>query len=141
MKGNHVSISGNITRDAELRTTANGNNMLTWGICWDNSRKVGDGYESVPNFFDCKCWATENQLRVIQPLLVKGNKCAITEGHLVFDQWEKNGEKFRKVSISVDDPIGGMVIAQKHQTASNHVSAAEPSYDYQPSVYDEDIPF
>jgi len=52
---NSVNISGNVTRDPELRQTAGGMCVLTFGIASNSSRKnqqTGE-WENYPNFVDC----------------------------------------------------------------------------------------
>lgn len=134
MKGNTVSIKGNITRDAEIRSTQNGNSVVSWGIAWNTSRKTENGgYEDVVHFFDCQCWATDRQLAYIQPLLVKGATIAITEAHLVYNAWTADdGSKRSKVLIQVDDPIAGITIGQK---AQNHAQGGyAPQTNNQPPM-------
>lgn len=164
MRGNSVSIKGNLTCDGEIRTTSSGNHIAQWRIAYNKQRKNNRGdYESVPCYFDCKCWLTDRQLAYIEPLLEKGAQCAIIDGHLDYESWENNsGQKRSKVVIMVDDPIGGMMIkpngnnASSVPTAPNYAPPAPPAsapavpedasyaspYDEMPmSVYDEDIPF
>lgn len=162
MRGNSVSIQGNITRDAEVATTAGGNNIVSFGLAWNQSRKTqGGAYEDVPNFFECKFWASDAQLRVVQSQIVKGAACAITEGHLVQERWEdKQGNSRSRVVLFVDDPIKGLLAKPK---GGGNAAAARPQGDgYAPqatggayaydgnayaseavplSVYDRDIPF
>lgn len=137
MKGNMVALTGNVTRDAEVRRTDSGHIVVSWGICWNSSRKnQGGGYDDIPNFFDCQSWVTEGQLNVIEGQLVKGARCSITEAHLVYQSWEKDGQKRSKTLIQVDDPIGGMTIR-----APKGGAPEQPQIDASSSVYDDDIPF
>jgi len=128
MKGNTVSIKGNVTRDCEVRSTSNGNTVVTWGIAWNKSRKTQDGFEDVPHYFDCQCWVTERQLSMIKDSLVKGARCAIIDGHLEYQSWESQGQKRSKVVIVVDDPISGMLLQAGNAPR-------------QEAYADEDIPF
>lgn len=127
MRGNTVSIVGNITRDAEVQQTQSGSIIARWGIAWNMSKKQQDGsYVDVPHYFDVACWLTDRQLQYIEPLLVKGARCAIVDGSLRFNSWETdNGEKRSKVSIMVDDPINGMSVTAPRQ--SNGGSGAQPT--------------
>lgn len=137
MKGNTVSIKGNVTRDAEIRSTSGGSTVITWGIAWNRSRKnqnTGE-YEEVPNYFDCQCWVTDKQRSVIEGQIVKGARCAIIDGHLEYQSWEKDGQKRSKVVIQVDDPIGGMLVQSGHPSAAPQPSAPDDGYE------DSDIPF
>lgn len=132
MRGNTVSLKGNITRDAEIRRTQSGRIVASWGIAWNRSRKNQQGeYEDVPYYFDVECWLTDKQLRLLEPSLVKGARCAIIDGHLEYQTWESNGQKRSKVLVSVDDPVNGLLVSAATQTKKE-----QPA-----SVYDEDVPF
>ena len=131
MKGNTVSIKGNITRDAEIRKSPSGGNVVKFGIAWNQSKSDGNGgYVDIGHFFDVTMFPTDRQLAMLEEHLVTGARCAIVDGHLDFHEWEKDGQKRSKVQIIVDDPIGGFMVdgSGKRQEAGT-------------SVYDEDIPF
>ena len=52
---NRVNISGNLTRDAELRVTASGTQVLGFGVAVNDRRRnpqTGE-WEDYPNFVDC----------------------------------------------------------------------------------------
>jgi single-strand DNA-binding protein len=145
MRGNSVSIKGNVTRDAEVRRTQSGNIVVSWGVAWNQSRKnreTGD-YEDVPNFFDVQCWVTEKQLRFLEGSIVKGARCAIIDGHLVYKSWESEGQKRSKVLIAVDDPINGLLVQPPSGTGNRAETGGNQAQtmDYGASVYDDIIPF
>lgn len=142
MRGNTISIKGNITRDAEVRQTKSGRNVAQWGVCWNATRKAQDGsYEDVPHFFDVKCWVSDGQLRAIEPNLVKGATCSVVDGHLEMERWQdKDGNNRSKVVIVVDDPINGLHLSQRQGGASSS-RTAPAVVDDQQGLYDEDIPF
>lgn len=140
MKGNTISIKGNITRDAEVKQTQGGRYVAQWGIAWNSSRKNQSGeWEDVPNFFDVTCWLSDGQMRLLEGQLVKGASCAIIDGHIVQERWQtQNGENRSKVAIVVDDPVGGLLVASK---GAKQTTAAPASNYSQGGIYDEDIPF
>lgn len=114
MRGNTVSIKGNITQDAEVRQTQSGRLVASWGLAWNQPKKNQQGgYDDVPHYFDVSCWLSDRQAGYVVPLLVKGAPCAVVGGHLVFEQWEKDGQKRSKVSVMCDDPINGLVVGPK----------------------------
>ena len=41
MSINHVTVSGNLTRDPEVRTTASGKPVMSFGIAVNDRRRVG----------------------------------------------------------------------------------------------------
>lgn len=98
---NNVVISGNTTRDPELRATASGTQVLSFSVAVNEYRKTRTGeYESVPNYFDCTMFG--NRAEKLAAFLRKGTKVVVT-GRLHYSAWEKDGQKRSKVDITVDD--------------------------------------
>ena len=103
MSINRVVISGNLTRDPELRQTAGGMAILKMGIAVNDRRKNSQSgeWEDVPNFFDVVLFGTRGES--LSRFLNKGSKVAI-EGKLRWSQWETpEGDKRSKVEIVADD--------------------------------------
>jgi single-strand DNA-binding protein len=102
MSINRVVLCGNLTRDAELRTTANGTNVLNLGIAVNERyRNAASGeWEDRPNYFDCVMFGARAQ--AISQYMTRGQK-VIIEGKLRWSQWEKDGQKRSKVEVVVDD--------------------------------------
>lgn len=97
MSINHVALVGNLTRSPELRSTASGTPVLSFGIAVNDSRKNASGqWENVPNFFECSTFG--NRATALSDILTKGMKVAIT-GKLHYSSWEKDGQKHSKVDI------------------------------------------
>lgn len=159
MSINRVAISGNLTRDPELRQTAGGMAILGFGVAVNDRRKnqqTGE-WEDYPNFIDCTMFGARAQS--VSRFLSKGSKVAI-EGKLRWSQWERDGQKRSKVEVIVDE-IEFMSQRQQGQLGSKPVhaeaapaQAAQPMQPMQqqfggmpapqqaaPSIYDDDIPF
>lgn len=97
MSINNVSIAGNLTREPELRSTASGTPVLSFGIAVNDRRKNASGqWEDVPNFFECVTFG--NRATALSDILTKGMKVAIA-GKLHYSSWEKDGQKHSKVDI------------------------------------------
>ena len=99
---NRVNISGNLTRDAELRCTAGGTQVLAFGVAVNDRRRnpqTGE-WEDYPNFVDCTMFG--NRAEAIARYLAKGSKVAI-EGKLRYSSWERDGQKRSKLEIVVDE--------------------------------------
>lgn len=147
MSINRATISGNLTRDAELRSTASGMPVLSFSVAVNDRRKnsqTGE-WEDVPNFIDCTMFGTRAQS--LSQYLTKGTKVAV-EGKLRWSQWERDGQKRSKIEIIVDsldfmssrNSNGGGSAAPA--PASNNAQAySAPAVDTSSSVYDDDIPF
>ena len=112
MSINRVNISGNLTRDPELRATAGGTQVLSFGVAVNDRRRnaqTGE-WEDYPNFIDCTMFG--NRAEALSRILCKGMKVAI-EGKLRYSSWEdKNGGGRRsKVEIIPDEVV---LMSQNH---------------------------
>lgn len=139
MSINRVSITGNLTRDPELRVTAGGTQVLSIGVAVNDRRRnpqTGE-WEDYPNFVDCTMFGTRAE--AVSRFLAKGNKVAI-EGKLRYSSWEKDGQRRSKLEVIVGE-IEFMSLRQGAAapvaTPAPAPAAATPSVD----LYDEDIPF
>lgn len=142
MSINRVAISGNLTRDAELRTTQSGMSILDFGVAVNDRRKnqrTGE-WEDCPNFVDCTVFGARAEK--LQPYLAKGSKVAI-EGKLRYRSWESGGQRRSKLDVIVDDLE--FMSSRRDDAGSGYaprpVTEADPAIDAAASVYDEDIPF
>lgn len=162
MSINRVLISGNLTRDPELRQTGGGTQVLSLGVAVNDRRRnpqTGE-WEDYPNFIDCTMFGARAE--ALSRYLSKGTKVAI-EGKLRWSQWERDGQKRSKIEVIVDelefmtsrnDGSGqrqyAPAQANQYAPAQNQYGSAQPQYsqpnpassiDASSSVYDEDIPF
>lgn len=100
---NKATITGNITRDPELRQTQGGTSILSIGVAVNDRRKnqqTGE-WEDYPNFIDCKLFG--NRATGVAPHLEKGMKVAI-EGKLNQSRWQADdGTNRSKIEIIVDE--------------------------------------
>ena len=102
MSINRVMISGNLTRDPELRQTGSGMAVLTFGVAVNDRRRnqqTGE-WEDYANFVDCTMFG--NRAQGVHPYLSKGMKVAI-EGKLRYSTWEKDGQRRSKLEVVVDE--------------------------------------
>ena len=133
MSINRVAISGNLTRDPELRQTAGGMAILGFGVAVNDRRKnqqTGE-WEDYPNFIDCSMFGTRAQS--VSRFLSKGSKVAI-EGKLRWSQWERDGQKRSKVEVIVDE----IEFMSRQQGQLGSMPAPQQAA---PSIYDDDILF
>jgi single-strand DNA-binding protein len=137
MSINRVAISGNLTRDPELRSTASGLPVLGFGVAVNDRRKnqqTGE-WEDYPNFVDCTMFGTRAE--AVSRFLSKGSKVAI-EGKLRWSQWERDGQKRSKIEVIVDE-LEFMSI--RKDTAAGDIESMMPAGSVVTEVADEDIPF
>lgn len=138
MSINKVIISGNLTRDPELRSTAGGMPVLGFGVAVNDRRRnaqTGE-WEDYPNFIDCTMFGTRGQ--ALHRYLQKGTKVAI-EGKLRWSQWEKDGQKRSKLEVIAEELE--FMSSKDGSGASSGSGAAPGQVDASSSVYDEYIPF
>ena len=116
---NKATITGNITRDPELRQTQGGTSVLTIGVAVNDRRKnqqTGE-WEDYPNYIDCTIFG--NRATGVAPHLEKGMKVAI-EGKLNQSRWQaEDGTNRSKIEIIVDEIE--FMSRQQGQTASKPV--------------------
>lgn len=141
MSINTVSVSGNLTRDPELRYNANSTAFLNFGLAVNENRKNAQTGEWEPyaNYFDCT--AVGRRAEGLAKILTKGMKVAVT-GKLSWRQWEADGDKRSKVSITVDEVD---IMSGKRDNAGDRVAAGVNSSPSAPAplspVDNGEIPF
>lgn len=131
MSINRVSISGNLTRDPELRQTQGGMAILNIGVAVNDRRKnqqTGE-WEDVPNFVDCVMFGSRAEK--LAQYLAKGTKVAI-DGKLRYSSWEKDGARRSKLEVVVEE-IEFMSRGERGQQRQQQTASAD--------LYDENIPF
>lgn len=103
MSINRVVISGNLTRDPEIRSAQNsGVNILTFGVAVNDRRRnpqTGE-WEDYANFIDCVLFG--NRADYLSRTLHKGTK-VVVEGKLRYSTWERDGQRRSKIEVVVDD--------------------------------------
>lgn len=125
MSINRVVISGNLTHDAELRATASGMSVLSFGVAVNDRyfNKQTNQWEDRPNFVDCTLFG--NRAQSLAQWLVKGTKVAI-EGKLRFSQWQNDqGNKRSKLEVLVDEVE--FLSAQRTQALQQAPQAYQPA--------------
>ncbi|MDR1586508.1 MAG: single-stranded DNA-binding protein [Treponema sp.] len=93
---NHVVLIGRLTRDAELKYTANGQAVCKFSIAVNRRRKNGDQWEDEANFFDVVVWGRQGES--LSQYLVKGKMVGV-DGELRQDRWQQDGQNRSKVEI------------------------------------------
>jgi single-strand DNA-binding protein len=93
---NHVILVGRLTRDAELKYTANGQAVCKFSIAVNRRRKQGEQWVDEANFFDVVVWGRQGES--LNQYLVKGKLIGV-DGELRQDRWEQDGQNRSKVEI------------------------------------------
>jgi single-strand DNA-binding protein len=101
MNINHLIVSGNLTRDPELRTVGADKSVCSFTIANSTKFKGGDGeMKEETAFIDCDAWGRQGEIAA--QYYQKGS-AAIVEGSIRQDNWtDKDGQKRSKLKLRVD---------------------------------------
>ena len=125
---NRIDIMGRLTRDVELRHTAQGTPVASFTVAVE--RDFQSGGERQTDFIDCVAWRQTGEFA--SKYFQKGSM-AVVSGRLQSRQWEdKNGAKRVSWEIAVDNLYFG---ESKRTTASPNVQFEELDGD------DPELPF
>lgn len=112
---NKVLLTGRLTRDAESRSTPNGNTVFNFGLA------VPEGKDRV-TFVEIEAW--DNTAAGISPYLTKGKGIEV-DGRLKLDEWEDKTDgtkrsKYKVVANQLSFAPGG---SKKDQEQDGEVEA------------------
>lgn len=97
---NTAILTGNLTRDPELRYTPQGTAVCEFAIAINEKYKKGDQTVERVDFFEIVAWARTAE--VCAEHLKKGRK-VLVHGKLRQDRWESpEGKKMSKVRVTAD---------------------------------------
>ena len=98
---NRVVMTGNLTRDPELRNTGGGTPVCSLRIACNTRRKDNTGnWVDKPNYFDVTVWGAQGEN--CAQYLSKGRPVAI-DGRLEWREWEtQEGHKRQAIDIIAD---------------------------------------
>ncbi|HEX4866516.1 MAG TPA: single-stranded DNA-binding protein [Acidimicrobiales bacterium] len=108
---NTITVSGNVTRDPELRFTPSGQGVCSFSVAvnrsWQNRQT--QEWEEQTSFFDVKAWGQLGQN--ISDTLSKGARVVVS-GRLEQRSWEtEQGEKRYAFEIVADDVAVSLLYA------------------------------
>ena len=134
---NRVVMTGNLTRDPELRSTGGGVSVCSLRLAVNGRKENGAGeWVDDPNFFDVTVWGAqgENCARY----LAKGRPVAI-DGRLDWQEWtdKDSGQRRQRVQVVADQVqfLGG-----RDDDAPGSSNGPRPD-DFRTAPADDDIPF
>lgn len=127
---NVVAITGNLTRDPEIRSTAGGEAVAHFSVAVNDrsrNRQTGE-WEDRPSFIDCTCFG--NRAEWAGRELRRGQRVAVS-GRLRQSSWEgRDGQRRSKVEVVANEVV-------PMQRARREEGPAEVADAYET----EDIPF
>lgn len=138
---NHTDFSGNLTRDAVLRTVRGDLRVLDFGVAINEKQKDRDTGEYVdkPVFVNCALFGIRAEK--LAQYLTKGTKVAVS-GKLHYSTYVKDDETRHELSVVVDQLD---FLSQRKQPdnapAVSQPVATAPETSVEPELYDEDVPF
>jgi single-strand DNA-binding protein len=153
---NVVVITGNLTKDPELRSTPSGTSLCKLRVAVNSRRKDSSGeWIDKPNYFDVTVWGAQGEN--CANYLFKGRPVAV-QGRLDWREWEADGGGKRSAIEIIAESVqflgsrdgagagGGGGEGENGFKASSDVPADTSDFD-QPagatagSASDDDIPF
>ena len=141
---NRVVLTGNLTRDPELRSLQSGTSVCSLRIASNSRRKEGSSGELVdkPNYFSVTVWGAQGEN--CAQYLAKGRPVAV-QGRLEWREWDaQDGTKRQAVEVVADNVqfLGsrGEDGGQSQQFVPSGAAQAS-SDDFPAAAADDDIPF
>lgn len=126
-----VILIGNLTRDVDLRKTASGSPVASFGLAMNEKFKSnGEVKESVV-FVDITVWGSQGEN--CAKYLKKGSQ-VLVDGKLKLDTWEADGGKRSKLTVTA-------LHVQFMDSGSGQKPASEDSKPAGASMDDSNIPF
>ena len=142
---NRVVLTGNLTRDPELRSLPSGMSVCSLRIASNTRRKDGSGnWVDKPNYFDVTVWGAQGEN--CANYLSKGRPIAL-DGRLEWREWEdKDGNKRQAVDIIADSVqfLGSREGGENGGRFTPQTDVPADTGDFAPAsagATDDDIPF
>lgn len=141
---NRATILGNVTRDPEVRQTATGQSVASFGVATNRSWTDSNGAkQDATEFHNVVAWG--KLADICKQFVSKGRKVYV-EGRLQTRDWEgQDGARKYRTEIVIDNLIildrPGMASAPSMPDAPTYVPADEPSMDPNSPINVSEIPF
>lgn len=119
-----IVISGNIGKDAEVRSTTNGDKVTSWTVAVEDRT----GKEKSTMWFDCTLWGKRGES--LAPYLTKGGKVSVS-GEL--STREHNGKTYLTVRADQVSLMGSKPEGQREERQEQRTSLRDD--------LGEDLPF
>ena len=126
---NKITLIGRLTRDIDLKYTTTGTAIAAVSLASNRSVKKQDSWETEVSYFDANIYGrmAEN----LKPYLIKG-KMILIAGRLKQDRWEKDGQKFSRIKIEVEEVqlLGG----NSSESPNNSNEKVQPQFSAIPQI-------
>ena len=96
---NRVIVTGNLTKDPELRTTPGGTSVCKLRVAVNSRRKDSSGeWVDKPNYFDVTVWGAQGEN--CASYLFKGRPVAV-DGRLEWREWEASDGTGKRQAVEI----------------------------------------
>ena len=146
---NRVTVTGNLTRDPELRSTPSGTSVCKLRIAVNTRRKDSSGqWVDKPNYFDVTVWGQQGEN--CATYLQKGRPVAI-DGRLEWREWDATDGSGKRSAVEIvadtvqflggrnDDGGNGHRFTPESDVPADTSDFAPAAAG--PAMSDDDIPF
>ena len=133
---NQITIAGRLTRDPELRHTANGTAVASFALAVDRDYTSKDSGERETDFIDVVAWRSTAEF--VCKYFTKG-QMAIVSGRLQIRPWtDDNGNKRRSAEVVADHVYFGGT--KKESSGNAQQAGTAPALEELPED-DSSLPF
>jgi len=124
---NKVILIGNLTRDADLKQTGNGQEVSTFGLATNRQWVTQDSEKHASSeFHECVAWG---KLAEICSQYLKKGKLIYIEGYLKTRSWDNDdGTKKYRTEVVVNDMI--MLEKRKDAEGEDMMAMVSPAGDF-----------
>lgn len=115
---NVVALTGNLTKDPDVRTTQGGTPVASLRLAVSGRRKVAEEWVDVSNYFDVTVWG--RQAESAGQYLQRGSRIAVT-GRLEWREWlpEDSDTKRQAVQVVADEVVYLGGLREQQQAAAS----------------------
>ena len=133
---NNVSLIGRLTKDPELRNTADGTAVCSFSLAVGRGFKNANG-EYDADFINCSAW--RNTAEFVSKYFKKGQQVGIC-GQIRTRKWDDNGTTRYSTDVVAEkvDFVGKNSGTNEANSSSNNDIGGLP---LPPAVDDDDLPF
>lgn len=116
---NTIQLTGNLTRDPEVRNLPSGNSVCKMRLAVNSRKKVGEEWTDHANYFDVTTFG--NRAENDAKYLTKGSKIAVS-GRIEYREWEaEDGTKRHGYEVLADN------VEYPAKDSSKEPTAEEPA--------------
>lgn len=140
---NIVALVGRLTRDADLKYSNSGLQIMSFSIAVNSAKKGSDGkYEDEASFFDCTLFG--KYAEAVHKYMVKGKQVGV-KGRLHQDRWKdkQSGDPRSKVAIIAEsvELLGSSKESSGGASSGGNGGQSQSSGEYDQGDFPDDIPF